>query len=643
MKLFERGMIGKMKLKNRIAMAPMGVPGLQDLDHGFSRRLIGFYEARASGGVGMIISTVNAVNVDLEGGITAGLVRLTGPEYMIRLNELCDTVHHYGAKLVVQLTPGFGRVNSTMLNTIPLISASAVPCFYDPSTVTRPMTIGEIQKLVGSFAASVAMAKMAGVDAVEIHGYGGYLLDQFQTALWNKRTDEYGGDLDGRLRFSMEIIGASRAVAGPDFPLIYKFTPDHLMEGGRKLEEGLEVVKRLEEAGVDALHIVGGCYEVWHKAQPSMYEPPASHVNLAAAVKNVVKIPVITDGKLGRPDVAEKVIAEGKADFIALGRPLLADPEWANKAKEGRVEDIRPCIVDSECIHRGYEMKYLSCAINPTCAMEREYILKPAQKRKHVLVIGGGPGGLEAARVAAIRGHQVTLWEKESKLGGNLLPASVPEFKRDIRPLIDYFSIQIKKLDVKVELNKKATPDLVQKLKPEVVIIAAGAGPLIPQIPGIKGDNVFSAVDVLLGKKNPGTSVIVAGGGLVGCETAAYLAGKGKKVTIVEMMGKLIPAGGLSVNSMMGLMNLVNECGVKVLTGTRLLEVTATGVVIESNGSKEEQKASSVILALGFKSENVLLDELEGKVPELFAIGDYAKPRNILNAIWEGFHASRII
>ncbi|RMF25701.1 MAG: NADH:flavin oxidoreductase, partial [Deltaproteobacteria bacterium] len=389
MKLFERTHIAGMELKNRIAMAPMGTAGMADVDMGYSRRLIDFYVARARGGTGMIITGAAVVNTRLEGGLSHWLPRLTGPEYLARLAELCEGVHHYGATLVLQLSAGFGRVNHLLGNPIPPISASEVPCFHDPSVKTRPLTTDEIGELVMSFAMAAAMAKTAGVDAIEVQGYGGYLIDQFQTALWNKRTDEYGGDLDGRMRFSMELLSAARSMVGPDFPIIYKFTPDHYIPGGRTLDEGLEIARRLEQAGVDALHVDGGCYEVWNRVIPSMYEEPACQIELARAVREVVSIPVIAHGKLGRPEVARRVLEEESADFIALGRPLLADPDWARKVKEGREDEIRPCIACNEtCLGKRIS---LGCTVNPQTGMEKEYALTPVERRKSVLVIGGGP------------------------------------------------------------------------------------------------------------------------------------------------------------------------------------------------------------------------------------------------------------
>jgi 2-enoate reductase len=643
MRLFERARIGTLELKNRVAMAPMGTNGLTDIDCGYSRRLIDFYAARAKGGAGMIITGAAVADTTLEGGISHFLPRLDSAAYMGRLSEFCDAVHHYGARLVLQLTAGFGRVNFLQNNPIPPISASELPCFLDPTVSTRALTADEIQTLVVSFATAAGMAKISGVDAIEIHGYGGYLIDQFQTSLWNKRTDEYGGDLDGRMRFTMELIGATRSAVGPDLPIIFKFTPDHYIEGGRTMEEGLEIARRLERAGVDALHVDGGCYEVWNRAVPSMYEPPACQIDLAAAVREVVEVPVIANGKLGNPDLAERVIEEGKTDFVAIGRPLLADPDWPNKVKAGKLDDIRPCIGCNEaCIGRGYEMKYLSCTVNPLTGMEKEYALTAVDARKSVLVIGGGPGGMEAAAVAASRGCDVTLWEKSERLGGKLHLASVPDFKQDIRPLTDYLSREVEKAGVKVELGRAATADLVAEMNPDVVIIATGSVPRLPDIPGVEASNVFSMVDLFQEERDPGDDVIVAGGGLCGCETAAYLAGQGKKVTIVEMAVELMPEG-VNINTMMGVHALLAERGVEVLTGATLVKVNRGSAVVEANGEARELKADSVVAATGFAADPTLRDALEGKVPEVIAIGDCSAPRNILGAIWEGFHAARVL
>ncbi len=640
MQLFERTRLASMELKNRIAMAPMGTAGMADVDMGYSRRLIDFYAARARGGAGMIITGAAVANTRLEGGLSHYLPRLTGPTYLSRLGEACDAVHHYGCKFVLQLSAGFGRVNHLLGNPIPPISASEVPCFHEPSVTTRALTTEEIGEIVMSFGMAAAMAQMAGVDAIEIQGYGGYLIDQFQTSLWNKRTDEYGGDLDGRMRFSMELISAARSMTGGALPILYKFTPDHYIEGGRRLDEGLEIAHRLEKAGVDALHVDGGCYEVWNRVIPSMYEEPACQIELARAVREVVDLPVIAHGKLGRPEVARKVLEEGSADFIALGRPLLADADWPRKVKEGREEDIRPCIACNEtCLGKRLS---LGCTVNPVTGMEKEYALTPIARRRSVLVIGGGPAGLEAARTAAERGCDVTLWEQRDRLGGKLHVASVPEFKRDIRPLIDYLSRQVERAGVHVELRKTATLADVRKRADDVVMIATGSRFAMPPVPGTEREHVFSTVDLYEGTRELGTTVLVVGGGLCGCEAAAYLAALGKRVTVIEMQRQILPEGK-TVNTRLAIQALLDKSEVEVMTETRLLEITENGAAVERAGARRELAADSVVIATGFNADTDLRDALEGVVPEVVVLGDCSRPRNIGDAIWEGYHAARVL
>ncbi|MFC1963252.1 FAD-dependent oxidoreductase [Chloroflexota bacterium] len=638
MKLFEPGKIGKMALENRIIMAPMG---MQSEDGKFSRRNIDYYAARAQGGVGLVITGGSLVDTTIE---DVRLTMVDSDDKIASLTELASAVHQYEKKVAVQLVAGLGRLGFPGGPKQP-VAPSELPCFGNPRAMTREMTIEEIEKLVKAFGNATRIVRAAGMDAVEVHGYGGYLLDQFQTALWNKRTDKYGGDLDGRLRFSMEIISEIKRIGGKDFPVIFKFTPKHYIGGGRELDEGLEIARRLEDAGVAALHIDVGSNETWYLKCPPIYMQPGPWIEIAEAVKKVVNIPVIIGGKLGYPDLAESILKEGKADFIALGRPLLADPEWPKKVKEGRLDDIKPCIgCHAGCWGRTMRGKYVSCAVNPATGVEKEYALVPATRRKSVLIIGGGPAGLEAARVAATRGHEVTLWERSGRLGGNLIPASVPEFKHDIRSLIDYLSNQVKKLGVKVELMKEATPELVRQANPDTVIVAAGATPVIPEIPGVDRDNVLSAVDLLSGKTEAGETVLIAGGGSIGCEIAVYLAQKGKKVTLIEMKERLLPPEGTDlhpINKMM-LLKMVADSGAEVLTSTRLLEITGKGAIVDTNGSTKSLKVDSVVLALGLKSESTLKNALEGKVGEVFAVGDCTQPKGTcLHAIWEGFQVAR--
>lgn len=647
MKLFEPGKIGRLNLKNRIVMAPMTVGGLVEPDGRLSERVIDYFVARARGGAGLIITPIFRVTREIEQFPNMPYsynLMIDNNIYLSRLSELADAVHDYGAKLCVQLTAGLGRViGVAYVRAGQAVGPSVIPCFWDKNYQTRALTIEEIERLVKSFQSSAELVAAAGVDAIELHGHEGYLFDEFMTALWNKRTDKYGGDLSGRLRFPCDVIEAIHKGAGKDFPVIYRYGLTHYIEGGRTIEEGLEIARRLESAGVDAFDIDAGGYDNWYIAHPPTTMPPGNMVHLAEMVRKTVSVPVMAVGKLGYPDLAEQVLQEGKADFIALGRALLADSEWANKVREGRVEDICPCIGDHECLRRtAIHRKYIGCAVNAAVGKEREFTITPAARKKSVLVIGGGPAGMEAARVAALRGHQVMLWEKEQVLGGNLIPASVPGFKQDYRSLVDYLSTQIGKLGVEVELGKKATVASIRKIKPDVVFIATGATPVIPEIPGIDRENVIGAIDLLLGKKKVGDNVAVIGGNLVGCETALYLAREGKKVTVVEALGSIARDAVLA--NRMHIEKLFSDLGVTVMTGSCLIEVTGDGIVVaDINGKKRNLKVDNAIIAVGLKSRDELSSTLKDKIPEVYTVGDCVAPRKVVDAIWEGFRKARLI
>jgi len=337
------------------------------------------------------------------------------------------------------------------------------------------------------------------------------------------------------------------------------------------------------------------------------------------------------------------VLQEGKADFIAIGRPLLADPDWANKVREGRLEDIRPCIGDHEgCHKRLYERKLLSCTVNPACGMEREFVIRPAERKKSVLVVGGGPGGMEAARVAALRGHTVTLLEEEDVLGGKLIPAAVPGFKEEYRKLLSYLCTQIEKLGVNVRLGQEASPELIEEIEPEVLFIATGGKAILPEIPGIERKEVITAVDLLLGKREAGESVIVMGGGLVGCETALYLAEEGKKVTIVEILDSVM-RDVYSINRI-HLEKMLTDRDVRILTRVEVREISGKGIALTDQWGKiSTLKADTVVVAIGFKPDEGLLGSLRGKVAEVYPIGDCVLPRRVINAMWEGFRIARFV
>lgn len=644
MKLFESGRIGRLAIKNRIVMAAMGT-GFIEPDGRLSRRAMDYYIARAKGGVGLILTSAARTRQieQLSCAPLVGDLVLDSRIYVDALAELADSIHDYGAKVGVQITAGQGRnVRAEIVKSGGAVAPSPLPCFVDPTIMARELTTEEVENLVQGLEFAAEIANAAGVDAIELNCHSGYLFDEFQTSLWNKRTDKYGGDLESRLRFVLEVIERMKKVAGAEFPIIVKFGVTHYLEGGRGVEEGLEIARILEAAGVDALDIDAGCYETMYWGLPPTTQPPGCLIHLAEMVKKVVNIPVIAVGKLGLPELAERVLQEGKADFIALGRPLLADPEWANKVKEERQEEIRPCIGDHEgCLGRFFAGKSISCTVNPMAGMEREFAITPAERKKAVLVVGGGPGGMEAGIVAALRGHNVTLLEKCDALGGNLMPASIPDFKQEYRSLLEYLSTQIRKVGVNIRLETEATPELIQEMKPQTVIIATGATPIIPEIPGVEKETVITAVDLLLAKKKTGASAIVLGGGLVGCETALYLAQKGKRVMVVEILDSVMR--DMVTPNRMHLLKLLADANVEILTETTVLEITDGGVnIIDKCGKASALEADTVVLALGLKSDGRLL-EASYKVPKVYGIGDCMKPRKTINAIHEGFRISRLL
>jgi 2-enoate reductase len=646
-KLFDPGRIGKVKLKNRIVMSAMGCGGLVQLDGSLSQRGIDYYVARAKGGVGLITTGSCRVTRDFEkipnNPINSSLM-IDNKLYSRWVEELAAGVHDYGAKLSVQLLAGLGRtLSKDDIAKVRPIGPSAIPCFADSNTLTHELTIVEIGRFFDAFEAAAVILKSAKVDAIELNCHAGYLVDQFMTELWNRRTDAYGGNLEGRLRFLLEIIGRIKKVLGKDFPVIVKYALMHYFPGGREAEEGVEIARRLEAAGVDALTIDAGCRETFYWTLPSEFQPEGCTVNLAAMVKNAVKIPVITVGKLGNPQLAEETIQEGKADFVALGRELLADPEWPNKVRAGRFEDVRPCVWCFEGCHRRiHEGKTLSCAVNPATGNERALVILPAEEKKSVLVIGGGPGGMEAARVAALRGHRVSLWENDRELGGNLKPGFAPEFKESYQKLRDYLVLQLKKVGVETTLGKEATPELIDQLNPDVVVVATGSTPVIPPIVGVERRSVVTAVDLLSGREVSGKNVVIIGGGIVGCETALHLARKGGKVTIVELLSG-IGRDMYQVNRI-HLLKLLNDAGVEVLTESRVLEITETGIVYADEDQQQKVlKADTIVIAVGMKPRSDLAEKLNARPLEVYQVGDCSEPRKVIDAMWEAFRVARYV
>jgi 2,4-dienoyl-CoA reductase-like NADH-dependent reductase (Old Yellow Enzyme family)/thioredoxin reductase len=549
-------------------------------------------------------------------------------------------MHFGGAKTALQITPGGGSWIIPKELWIPGFQSIGPTTFAFPGSVAHAMTTAEVEKLVELYGLAAWRARWSGFDAIEIHGHSSYLLGQFMSPYVNKRTDKYGE----LWRLPVELLQSAKSQAGDDFTVIFRISGDEFVEGGRTVEGTIEICKHMEEAGVDAIDVSDGTYYTaeGNVVFPYMTLPHGTFVPEAEKIKKALKVPIIVPGRLSNPYDAEKVLEEGKADFIGVGRGLIADPELPKKVAEGRLEDIRPCISCNECIGNCVKLgRSIGCTMNAQAGMERDYKILPAEKPKNVLIIGGGPGGMEAARVAAQRGHKVTLYEKADKLGGRLIEATVAEHKQDIRVALEWLVTQAKKSGANIVLNKEVTPEMVTKMKPDVVIVAVGGKQLIPEIPGIEKPITVMALDVLLDKVKVGDEVIVEGGGAVGCDVAAYLADQGKKVTIVarsDIASDVEMHGG----SRGQLLITLEKKGITWLTYTKLEEVTDEGVIAtdRNDGTKKTIKGDTVVLALGFEPITDLYEALKDKVPELYAVGDCVEPRKIWDAIHEGFFSA---
>ena len=628
-KLFEPIKIGTMKLKNRIVMPPMGTNFASE-DGFVTKRLVNYHVERAKGGVGLII--VEGAYVEPRGKGSVRQLAVDHDDKISGLKELAAAIQANGAKAALQLFHGGRQSQSLIIGTQP-VSASEVFCRLTRET-PRALTVEEIQDVIEAFAEGARRTKAAGFDAVEIHGAHGYLINQFLSPLTNKRTDEYGGDVKGRTRFLLEILELTRDKVGSDYPILCRINGDDYIEGGLILEETKKIAQMLEAAGVDVLHVSGGIYDSPVPVTSGPMALPRGHmVHLAAGIKKVVNVPVIAVGRINDPELAEKILLEGKADLVSMGRALLADPDLPKKAAAGALDDIRSCTACDECMARLFFNKDIACSVNAALGREDEYRIRKAQVAKRVLIVGGGPAGMEAARVSALRGHEVVLYEKRDRLGGQLNLAVVPPHKEEMKSVAPYLESQIRKLGVKVVLGEEVTPLLVEKIKPDVVFIATGSVPAIPEILGVEGDHVVTAHDLLAGKASVKERVVVVGGGMVGAETAEFLAEKGKKMTILEMLGRI----GIDMVPMAILMlyQRLKKLGVAMITNAKVQRITEDGVVYEKDGEKQTVEADSVVLAAGSKPNISLMKALKGKVAEIYAIGNAKETGNVLEAIHE--------
>ena len=642
-KLFTPGYIGELWVKNRIVRAPM-LTNLGSPDGCVTERLVNHYKELALGGAGVVIVEFAWVDNDAS---RAAMCQpgVSKADHQPGLHWLAQAIKANGARACLQIVH-CGR--QKFLGTRPYKSAYRVPWpdLHTPggslgrgAPVPDELTVEEIEQLVEDFGDATLRAKTVGFDMVEVHGAHGYLITNFLSPQ-NRRPDWYGGPLSNRMRFLLELFTNMRKKVGPDFPLGVRLScTDYEPEDPIPIEETIQVAQALEKLGADIIHVSGGIHQQGDYETSPMYRPLVPHLWAIEKIKKALSIPVIASGSITSPELAEKILEEGKGDFIGLGRPLIADPYFPIKAQEGRPKDIRPCIRCMECTDRGVTVGYITCAVNPVTGREGELAkITPAVKPKKVAVVGGGPGGMEAARVAALRGHEVTLFEKR-ELGGLFIEASTLEFKADIIPLIKYHITQLEKTGVKV-VKEEAISQTIKNGKFDAVVVATGAtvAPL-PRVPGINKPCVVAALDVIRGAKT-GNNVVVVGGGLVGCETALLLAKQGKKVTITTRGDDI--ARGMTEEMRRAFFKIIAELPVEICTGVRLDEVTDKGVVVSDRfAAKSTIKGDTIAIAAGFKPNLKLWEELS-QIPELevYAIGDCVEPRTGYDAIHEGFHTA---
>ncbi len=659
-KLFTPIKIGNCEIKNRFSMAPMGPLGLSDSEGGWNQRGIDYYTERAKGGTGLIITGVTFSDCQVETQSMPNCPNSTyNPVHFVRTSrEMTERVHAYGSKIFLMMSAGFGRVTiPTNLGEFPPVAPSAIPHRWLDKTC-RPLTVEEIHSIVKSFGDGAYNAKRAGFDGVEIHAvHEGYLLDQFAISMFNLRNDEYGGTLENRLCFAKEVVEEIKARCGSDFPVSLRFglksmikdwregglPGEEFEEKGRDIEEGLKAAQLLVQYGYDALDTDVGTYDSWWWTHPPMYQEKGLYRKYCKMVKEVVDVPVLCAGRMDNPDMALEAVENGDCDIVNLGRPLLADPDYVNKLRAGKGEEIRPCISCQEgCMGRLQQYSMINCAVNPQAARERFTAYEPILKPKKVLVAGGGVAGCEAARVLAIRGHKPELFEKNSCLGGNLLPGGAPEFKEDDIALAHWYATQMEKLGVPVHLNTEVDREAVKNGKYDAVIIATGSVP--KRFPLGDDGRVYTAEEVLLKEKDCGDKVVVVGGGLVGCETALWLAQHGKKVSIVEALDKLLAMNGplCSANKDM-LERLVPYNGIEIVTGAKVTGYHDGVLSMQISGGEKQIPCDSVILSVGYKENNSLYHELEFEIPEIYLLGDAKKVSNIMYGIWDAFEVANHI
>ncbi|MGQ9723454.1 MAG: oxidoreductase [Candidatus Jordarchaeum sp.] len=636
-KLFEPGFLGDLKVKNRIVMAPIST-NLANVGGEVTQQLIDHYSRIARGGVGLIIIENACVHFP-HGRHGTTQPRIDSDEFIPSLYNLTHAIHRMGARVGIELAHPGGAADIRFTKTQP-VAPSSIPVKSE-AVIPKTLTRKEIEELVDIFGKAALRAQRAGFDMVEIQAGHGLLINQFLSPLYNKRDDYFGGTLDGRIRFPKMIIERIKDYAGKSFPVSVRLGVEEFEDGGIRIEEGKLIAKKLAEAGADAIHVtVGNCLE--KRLEPMPY-PQGWRVYLSEEVKKEVDVPVIAVGVIREPWFAEKILEEGRADFIALGRALIADPQWPKKAFNGKEKAIRRCFSCNECVMaRHYKDLPIRCSFNPMIGFDKRLVgLKEAKHKKKVMVIGAGPAGMEAARVAALRGHEVHLFDKEKQIGGTLNTAAVIPGKEKLKWIVEYYAYALPMLGVHMQLGQLVDKQKIDTINPDAVIMATGSELERPQINGIENANAFSFKDVLKGEvKIEGEKVVVIGGGLIGLETALFLVSFRNHVTVLKRYETI--SENMDPIYATHLLSSLQKQGVNIISNARILEIKQSHIILAQGKETNKLYFDKIVLARELKPSNKLAKEVKTG-GEVYIIGDALKPRKIFDAIHEGFMIGKLV
>lgn len=653
--LFQPVKLAGVEIPNRFFMAPMGNFGYADESGAFTDTAIDYFEARAQGGVGLIFTGFCVVDEEIEQVKTPSIpvIRKDHDRFLRQGRVLTQRVHAHGGKIFLQLTAGFGRGAKV----VPLekhIAVCDMPNKFDPSIHHRAMTLEEVEHMVASYGRAALLARECGFDGVEVHAvHEGYLLDQFTMECFNHRTDRYGGSFENRYRVVTEIVQTVKDACGSDFPVTLRYSVKHFMkqigvgmlleegdqaaEVGRDMEEGIAAARYLHAAGYDALNADVGSYESHYLSHPNIFTPDALYLPYVRRIQEETGTPVLTCGRMDDPTAAAQAVAEGACTMVGLGRPLLADAEYVNKLKDGRMEEIRRCIsCNFGCLTTRANTGKVKCAVNPRTYRETETRLVPARVPKRITVVGGGPAGMELAATAARRGHQVTLLEREKELGGNLNTASRVLYKHHMVELIRWYEHQLQQLGVKVQNGREVRQEDLAAAGEDILVFATGAVPRTLPVPGADGPQVHFARNILGKAHLLGQKVAVIGAGQIGMETAIWLAKEGRTVTAVEgtdtIMGGLrcSPSGDISMAK-----RYIDFYGIDLRLNSLLQSIQPGSITLRCGETEETLEADSVIFSVGYRSQDSLYQWARQSIPdrEIHVIGDAGQVANVYAAI----------